>query len=222
MRITLMGPPGAGKGTQAKRLAQKAGVPHISTGDMFRAALAAGTELGLRAQEYMHSGRLVPDEVVVGIVRDRLAEEDCQQGFVLDGFPRTSAQAESLQEVLADLGMKLEAAVNLNVPTEELVERMTGRLVCRSCGANFHRRFHQPTVPGKCDACGGELYQRQDDQEETVRERLQVYERQTAPLLDFFEQQGLLVNVDGRGSMQEVTAAILKALGMAGNDQHQI
>ena len=128
-------------------------------------------------------------------------------------------QAESLQ-VLADQN-EVEAAVNLNVPTEELVERMTGRL-CRSCGANFHRRFHQPTVPGKCDACGGELYQRQDDQEETVRERLQVYERQTAPLLDFFEQQGLLVNVDGRGSMQEVTAAILKALGMAGNDQHQI
>lgn len=213
MKILLMGPPGAGKGTQAEKLTEILNVPHISTGDMFRKAIKEETSLGKEAKSYMDKGELVPDQVTVGIVRDRIEEEDCKKGFLLDGFPRTVSQADSLEKMLKDLGIKLDSVINVEVPTEELIGRLTGRRICKSCGATYHMLFNPPKLEGVCDKCGGELYQRDDDTEKTAENRLQVYDKQTAPLLEYYNDTGLLLNVNGNQSMENVLKEILKALG---------
>lgn len=212
MRVVLLGPPGSGKGTQAARLGEHWGVPHISTGDAFRQAVAEGTPLGRLAQEYMQRGELVPDQVVNGVVAARLDREDCAGGFVLDGYPRTVAQAEALAGMLRERGLALDAVVDLVVSEEELVSRAAGRRVCSRCGANYHVRFRPPREPGRCDLCGGGLVQREDDRPETVTRRLAVYRQQTEPLVDFYRRQALLVPVNGTGGVEEVTAAILRAV----------
>ncbi len=204
MRLILMGPPGAGKGTQAETMVKKYNIPHISTGDMFRAAIKEGTEMGSKAKEYMDKGQLVPDEIVVGIVGERLEAEDCSGGFLLDGFPRTVAQAEALTDKLNNLGIKIDAVINIDVPSKELLERLTGRRVCRSCGVSFHMKFNAPQVRNICDSCSGELYQRDDDTVETVGNRLEVYSNQTEPLIDYYRKKGLLVNIDGNREIDKV------------------
>jgi adenylate kinase len=193
-------------------LSEKLGVPQISTGDIFRAAVKDGTELGQKAQKYMEAGELVPDSIVVGIVRERLKEPDCQNGFVLDGFPRTLPQAEALTSVLDSLGRELDAVLYLKLDDDSVIDRITGRRVCRQCGATYHVKFDPPAAEGKCDACGGQLEQRDDDKEETVRERLRVYHEQTAPLISYYENQGLLCPVAAEGSIEEVTANLMEAL----------
>lgn len=208
-----MGPPGAGKGTQAERLAAALGIVHIATGDLFRAAISQGTPLGQEAKKYLDAGQLVPDEVTVGMVRERLQQDDCRPGFLLDGFPRTVPQAEALGQILEALGQSLDAVLNMDVPEEKLVARLTGRRVCRQCGANYHVEYNPPQVPGVCDRCGGELYQRSDDTEETVRRRLEVYKKQTAPLLDYYRNLGLLKEIDGDQSVEDVFGALMQALG---------
>jgi len=213
MKLLLMGPPGAGKGTQAEVLTKKLQVPHISTGDMFRKAIKEGTELGKKAKQFMDEGKLVPDEVTVGIVKERLAESDCKNGFLLDGFPRTLAQAEALSGILNDLDMLLDAVINIQVPRENLIERLTGRRICRNCGATYHIVFNPPSDSVKCDVCGGELYQRSDDNEETVANRLDVYEKQTAPLIQYYEQQNVLNNINGDQEIKEVLKEIGERLG---------
>jgi len=190
MQLVLLGPPGAGKGTQAVRLAEQLGIPHVSTGDMFRAAVKDGTELGRKANEYMEAGALVPDEITIGIVRERLSTSECRPGFILDGFPRTLPQAEALSDVLDELELELDAVLYLELDDSVVVHRITGRRVCRGCGATYHVDFDPPDREGVCNECGGELYQRDDDAEETVRERLRVYKEQTAPLIDYYEQEG--------------------------------
>lgn len=213
VKILLMGPPGAGKGTQAEKLTELFNIPHISTGDMFRKAQKDGTELGLKAKSYMEKGQLVPDEVTIGIVRERLAEDDCKSGFLLDGFPRTVQQADALDQILTDLGTHLDAVLNIEVAKDFLVERLTGRRVCRGCGATYHVKFNAPKVEGVCDKCGGELYQRADDTIETVGNRLDVYAAQTAPLIDYYAAKGLIKNIDGSQSVEQVLADIKGALG---------
>ena len=198
--MAIVGAPGAGKGTQARLLAARLGVPHISTGDILRQAAAAGTQVGREARAYMDAGRLVPDNVVMGLVEERLRAPDCARGYILDGFPRTLAQAQALDA----LGQRLTAAIQLDVPLEELVQRLAGRRVCRSCGTMFHVAFNPPRQPGRCDACGGELFQRDDDLEQTIRQRMAVYERETAPVLEHYRQSGLLREVPGTGSREEV------------------
>ena len=212
MRLVLLGPPGAGKGTQAKMLTEQYGVPQISTGDILRAAVAAGTPLGREAKTYMDRGALVPDDVVIGIVRDRLTEPDCQSGYLLDGFPRTVAQAEALTRMLKELGEPLPIVVSLDVAEEELIRRLAGRRTCRACGESFHVEFHPPRVDGICDKCNGNLVQREDDQEETVRRRLQVYREQTEPLIGYYQSQGLLKAIKGLGETGEVFARISRVL----------
>lgn len=212
MYILLMGPPGAGKGTQAERLIEKYNIPQISTGDMFRAAVKNGTPLGLEAKKYMDSGRLVPDEVTIGIVRERLSEKDCRDGFILDGFPRTTAQAVSLDAILRELQITLNGVINIAVPDEELIRRTTGRLICKTCGATYHKEFNPPKVAGKCDKDGGELYQRDDDREETVRQRLEVYGTQTKPLIDYYKNNGHYVEINGLQPMGKVFDDIVSAL----------
>lgn len=212
MKIILMGPPGAGKGTQAEKLVDLYQIPHISTGDMFRKAQKDGTELGLKAKSYMDQGQLVPDEVTVGIVKERLAEADCKEGFLLDGFPRTVQQADALDTILAELDMALDCVVNIEVDKAFLVERLTGRRVCRACGATYHIANKAPKVEGVCDKCGGELYQRGDDTIETVSNRLDVYAAQTAPLIDYYKSKGIMSSIDGSKSMEEVLADIRTAL----------
>ncbi|MBR3392294.1 MAG: adenylate kinase [Firmicutes bacterium] len=212
MKIVLLGPPGAGKGTQAEVLTKKLLVPHISTGDMFRAAIKNGTAMGIEAKSYMDRGQLVPDEVTVGIIKDRIAQSDCSGGFLLDVFPRTIAQAEALDKLLEDKG-GLDAVLNISVPLEKLVERLTGRRMCRKCGAIYHMLYNAPAKEGVCDACGGELYQRDDDKLETVTNRLDVYEAQTAPLIGFYEKQGKLFTVNGDQPINAVLADLGKALG---------
>nr|4TYQ_A Chain A, Adenylate kinase [Bacillus subtilis subsp. subtilis str. 168]4TYQ_B Chain B, Adenylate kinase [Bacillus subtilis subsp. subtilis str. 168] len=204
MNIVLMGLPGAGKGTQAERIVAKYGIPHISTGDMFRAAMKEETPLGLEAKSYIDKGELVPDEVTIGIVRERLSKSDCERGFLLDGFPRTVAQAEALEEILEEMGRKLEYVIHIEVRQEELMERLTGRRICSVCGTTYHLVFNPPKTPGICDKDGGELYQRADDNEETVAKRLEVNMKQMAPLLAFYDSKEVLVNVNGQQDMEKV------------------
>ncbi|WP_061811223.1 adenylate kinase [Rossellomorea vietnamensis] len=213
MNIVLMGLPGAGKGTQAEKIVDKYGIPHISTGDMFRSAIKEGTELGLKAKSFMDNGDLVPDEVTIGIVRERLSKEDCEKGFLLDGFPRTVAQAEALENILADLGKKMNYVININVDKDILMERLTGRRICKECGATYHLVFNPPTEEGVCDRCGGELYQRADDNEETVQNRLDVNIKQTQPLLAYYEDKGYLKNIDGQQDIHRVFDDIDELLG---------
>jgi adenylate kinase len=212
MNIIFLGPPGAGKGTQAKILIERYVIPQISTGDMLREHVAKGTELGVKAKEYMEKGQLVPDEIILGMVKERLSQEDAQKGFILDGFPRTVAQAEALDKILEEMGKKIEYVLALIVPDEELVTRLTGRRTCKNCGMMYHIKFKPPKVEGKCDSCGGELYQRPDDNEETVRNRLKVYHNQTAPLIEYYRKKGVLFEVDGSKSIDEITQQLINIL----------
>lgn len=204
MNLVLMGLPGAGKGTQAEKIVEKYKIPHISTGDMFRAAMSDGTELGLKAKSFMDKGELVPDEVTIGIVRERLAKQDCEKGFLLDGFPRTVAQAEALENILAEIEKKIDYVINIDVDQSILMERLTGRRICKECGSTYHLVFNPPSEEGICDRCGGELYQRPDDNEETVKNRLDVNIKQTKPLLDFYESKGYLKNINGQQAIEQV------------------
>lgn len=210
MHFILMGPPGAGKGTQAERMIEEYKIQHISTGDMFRAAVKKGTELGKEAKRYMDSGQLVPDMVTIGIVREGLANPECQKGFILDGFPRTTEQAVALDGILADLDIKLSGVINISVPDSELVGRAIGRRICKNCGATYHVKFKPPKVEGICDKCGGPLYQRDDDKEETVKKRLEVYHSQTAPLIEYYKQQGIYCEINGNQAMDKVFDDISK------------
>jgi len=213
VNLLIMGPPGGGKGTQCEILTKELNITHISTGDMFRENVKKGTELGKKAKEYMDAGQLVPDELVVAMVKDRLSQPDCAAGFLLDGFPRTVPQAEALDRTLNEMGIKLDAVLNIAVPRERLLERLTGRRVCKACGATFHVLFNKPKVEGKCDKCGGELYQRSDDTEATVNQRLDVYEVQTQPLIAYYREQGLLKEVNGDQEISKVTRDVLAVLG---------
>ncbi|MFO7252386.1 MAG: adenylate kinase [Actinomycetes bacterium] len=212
MRVVLVGPPGAGKGTQAQFIASHLSIPKISTGDIFRANVSRGTPLGKLAKEYMDRGDLVPDEVTIAMVRDRLSEDDAQAGFLLDGFPRNVPQAEVLKKMLADWGQALDAVLELKVDDEEVIRRLSGRRTCRSCGKVWHLVFDPPSTEGACDACGGELFQRDDDREETIRRRLEVYQEQTAPLISFYTDEQILVSVDATGPVEEVTQRAMAAL----------
>jgi adenylate kinase len=207
-----MGPPGAGKGTQAVSLSKTLRIPHISTGDMFRRAVREGAKLGLEAKSFMDAGQLVPDEVTIGIVRERIAAPDCRKGFLLDGFPRTVSQAEALDRILKHIEAPLDIVLNIDVNREALIARITGRRMCRACGASFHVEFSPPREAGVCDACGGALYQRDDDGLETVGKRLDVYERQTRPLLDWYAKQGLLADIDGSRPAEDVTKEIMDVM----------
>jgi len=212
LRLILLGPPGAGKGTQAEFIVEKYGVPHISTGDIFRKNIKEGTSLGTRAKAYMDRGELVPDALVVEIVEDRLKEADCKNGFLLDGFPRTEFQAEQLDGVLEKIGVSLDAVLNIKVNPELLIERAVGRRICKNCGATFHIVNNPTKVADVCDKCGGPLYQRSDDVEETVKNRINVYMKETAPLIQYYETRGKLIDIDGEQDIKVVSDAIVKAL----------
>ncbi|MBJ8023151.1 MULTISPECIES: adenylate kinase [Bacillus cereus group] len=213
MNLILMGLPGAGKGTQAEQIVAKYNIPHISTGDMFRAAMKAETEMGLQAKSFIDKGALVPDEVTIGIVRERLSQEDCVRGFLLDGFPRTVAQASALEEIMKDLGKKIDYVLNINVDSGLLLKRLTGRRICKECGATYHLEFNPPAKADVCDKCGGELYQRSDDNEETVANRLDVNINQTKPLLDFYDELGYLKSINGEQDINKVFADIDVLIG---------
>jgi len=213
MNLILMGLPGAGKGTQAERIVGKYGLPHISTGDMFRTAIKEETELGKKAKSYMDAGELVPDDVTIGIVRERLGKADCQKGFLLDGFPRTTAQAEALDNLLADMGRRIDAVLYIDVDRDSLLERLTGRRICSQCGATYHITLNPPKEEGVCDKCGGQLYQRDDDKIETVKTRLEVNEKQQKPLLDFYKKKNCLEEIDGNQDIDDVFASIERVLG---------
>jgi adenylate kinase len=210
--LVLLGPPGAGKGTQAKRLASELGIPQVSTGDLFREHLKQQTGLGQKANEYIKKGELVPDDVTVGMVRERLSRDDCENGAILDGFPRTVPQAEALAEILDDLGATLTGIFCIEISEQELLRRLTGRRVCRASGHIYHVEFNPPEEPGVCDHDGSELFQREDDKEETVKERIRVYREQTAPLCDYYAERGKLVEVDGEQNIEAVTKALLSAI----------
>ena len=212
MKLILLGPPGAGKGTQAKMLTERFEIPQISTGDILRAAVKAGTPMGVKAKSFMDAGGLVPDQVVIGIVQERLQQQDCDKGFILDGFPRTTGQAEALKLTLGRLQKNLDRVVSLAVDTEALVARLTGRRTCKDCGRGFHVQFDAPRAEGVCDSCGGPLVQRDDDQEATIRHRLDVYAQQTSPLIAYYQKEGLLVSVDGMLPMADVQEALLTVL----------
>ena len=213
MKIIMLGAPGAGKGTQAKMIADKYGIPHVSTGDIFRANLKEGTELGLKAKEYMDKGELVPDELTVSILLDRVAKDDCKNGYVLDGFPRTIPQAEVLEKELDKLGDKIDLAIDVEVPDENIIKRMGGRRACVKCGATYHIEHVPPKKEGICDTCGSELILRDDDKPETVSNRLSVYHAQTQPLIDFYSERGVLKEVDGTKDMMDVFADIVSIIG---------
>lgn len=213
MNIILFGPPGAGKGTQAKKMVDYYGIPQISTGDILRANVREGTELGLAAKKYMDKGELVPDEVLIGIIKNRLKEQDCEKGFILDGYPRTIPQADALAVILDEINKPIDTVLNLEVPDEELVERISGRLMC-NCGASYHRTFNPPKKDEICDICGGKVFQRADDKEEAVKTRLSVYKKQTEPLIDYYAKQGLLITLDGTKDIdkvfEDIKAVLLK------------
>ena len=213
MKIIMLGGPGAGKGTQAKRIAAEYQIPHISTGDIFRANIKNGTELGKKAKEYMDQGLLVPDELTCSLVTDRVSSPDCEKGYVLDGFPRTIPQAEVLEKALHEMGTDIDYAINVDVPDENIVTRMSGRRACVNCGATYHLENNPPKVPGKCDTCGSDLILRDDDRPETVQKRLDVYHAQTQPLIDFYEAKGILKNVDGTRDIDDVFEQIRGILG---------
>ncbi|MFJ2068235.1 adenylate kinase [Streptomyces albidoflavus] len=214
MRIVLVGPPGAGKGTQAAFLAKNLSIPHISTGDLFRANISQGTELGKQAKSYMDAGNLVPDEVTIGMAEDRMAQSDAENGFLLDGFPRNVSQAKALDVSLKAQGVALDAVLDLEVPEDEVVKRIAGRRICRNDSSHvFHVEYSKPETEGVCDVCGGELYQRADDKEETVRKRLEVYHNETEPIIDHYKAQGLVVTISALGKVDEVTARAMAALG---------
>jgi adenylate kinase len=215
VRVAFLGPPGAGKGTQARDLAQEWRVLHLATGDMLREAVAAGSPLGREARGYMDRGALVPDDVIIRMMAERLSAADAGRGFILDGFPRTIAQAEALARLLKDIGQTLDTVVYFDVSEPELLRRLTGRRVCRACGHSYHLTSNPPKRAGVCDACGGELYQRDDDGEATVRKRLEVYQRQTAPLLDYYRQRNLLAPVSGEGALAAIRDSIRAAVGAA-------
>lgn len=208
MNLILMGLPGAGKGTQAERIRESFAIPHISTGDMFRAAIKEQTELGKEAKSYMDAGNLVPDEVTVGIVRERLGKDDCQDGFLLDGFPRTTQQAEALEQILTDAGRELDYVLYISTDEERLLKRLSGRRICSNCGATYHVVFNPPKEEGVCDKCGGELYQREDDSKETVKNRLDVNKKELKPILEFYRERGYLHTVDGNQDIDSVFAEI--------------
>ncbi|MFZ5647930.1 MAG: adenylate kinase [Bacillota bacterium] len=212
MNLLIMGPPGAGKGTQAEVLVKELNIVHISTGDMFRNAIKEGTEMGKKAKEYMDKGALVPDEVVIGMVKERLSQSDTKGGFLLDGFPRTVEQARALDDTLDSLDIKLNGVVNIVVPLDKLMARLTGRRVCKGCGASYHVIFNPPQTEGKCNSCGGELYQRSDDNEESVGTRLKAYEEKTQPLIDYYKEKGLLLDINGDQEIKKVLEDIVKAL----------
>ena len=213
MKIVMLGAPGAGKGTQAKMIADKYQIPHMSTGDIFRANISNGTELGKKAKTYMDQGLLVPDELVVDLVVDRVQQDDCKKGYILDGFPRTIPQAEALTEALKKLGEKVDFAINVEVPDENIVKRMSGRRACVSCGSTYHIVYNPTKVEGVCDKCGNELILREDDKPETVKKRLDVYHEQTQPLIEYYTNEGVLVEVDGTKDMKDVFSAIVDILG---------
>jgi adenylate kinase len=213
MRLILLGPPGAGKGTQAERIAEKYDIPHISTGDIFRANIKNKTELGIKAKQYIDNGELVPDSLVVSIVEDRIMQDDTKNGFLLDGFPRTEAQALALDEVLKKNDISLDAVICINVDSEILVSRITGRRICKECGATFHVTFNPPKKTDICDLCNGELYQRSDDNEETVQNRIDVYNKQTAPLIEYYTKKDLIKSIDGEQEITEVFNQIVKEIG---------
>ncbi|MEL7606995.1 MULTISPECIES: adenylate kinase [Sedimentibacter] len=212
MRAILLGPPGAGKGTQADTIVKEFSIPHISTGDIFRKNIKEGTVLGKKAKEYMDQGLLVPDELTVELVKDRLLDEDCKNGFLLDGFPRTIFQADALEEALKDMDQSLDYVVNIEVRKELLIERAVGRRVCKDCGQTYHMTFNKPTVEGVCDNCKGELLQRKDDTEETVTKRINVYQEQTEPLIEYYTNKGIIVNIDGEKPIAEVGKNIVAKL----------
>ncbi len=213
MKIIMLGAPGAGKGTQAKQIADKYSIPHISTGDIFRANIKNGTELGKKAKQYMDQGALVPDELTCDLVMDRIQQDDCKNGFVLDGFPRTIPQAEALDAALGKINEKMDYAIDVDVPDENIVNRMSGRRACLNCGATYHLVSIPPKVEGICDRCGSEIVLREDDKPETVQKRLKVYHEQTQPLIDYYKNQGILKSVDGTQPMDEVFKAIVTILG---------
>ena len=213
MRIIMLGAPGAGKGTQAKQIAGKFNIPHISTGDIFRPNIKGGTELGKKAKAYMDQGALVPDELVVDLVADRIKQDDCKDGYVFDGFPRTIPQAEALDKALEEMGSKIDFAIDIDVPDENIVNRMSGRRACLACGATYHVQFNAPKAEGICDVCGKELVLRDDDKPETVKTRLDVYHTQTQPLIDYYTEKGVLKSVDGTQDVADVFQSILDVLG---------
>ncbi len=214
MRIVLLGAPGAGKGTQAKKLIEKYGMPQISTGDLLRAAVGAGTPLGKEAKSYMDKGELVPDRVVLGMVEERLKQDDCKKGYILDGFPRNTAQAEALDKMLGTLGMSLSAALSVDVPFEDLMKRLTGRRTCKACGQMYNIYFKPPAKEGACDKCSGELFQRDDDKEATIKKRLEVYNAQTAPLIDYYGKKGIVKSVTGTGNIDDIFKKVCETLGL--------
>ncbi|EJP22171.1 adenylate kinase [Lachnoanaerobaculum sp. ICM7] len=212
MKIIMLGAPGAGKGTQAKRIAKKYNIPHISTGDIFRANIKEKTELGNKAKEYMDKGELVPDDITIGMLLDRIHKDDCKDGFVLDGFPRTIPQAKSLTKALSELGEKIDYAINIDVPDESIITRMGGRRACLSCGATYHIVYSAPKTENVCDTCGNELVIRDDDKPETVKKRLEIYHDQTQPLIDYYDNEKILTSVDGTKDMEEVFLDIIAVL----------
>lgn len=215
MRIVMLGAPGAGKGTQAKKLVEKYGMPQISTGDLLRAAVAAQTPLGVEAKGYMDKGDLVPDSVVLGMMAERLNKDDCADGYILDGFPRNTAQAEELDRMLEPLGMQLDLALSVDVPFDDLMKRLTGRRTCSGCGQMYNIYFNPPKEEGVCDKCGAELYQRDDDKEETIRKRLEVYGEQTAPLIGYYREKGILKSVSGTGNIDEIFDNVCNTIGVS-------